>query len=408
MFQARRGWLAGILVSAVAMVAAACGGGSSGSPTPVVTSAVAGTGTAQVTTSGYAYVFGKERVDVVDPKTAKVVKEITQGLQGTGTWGDGVSTLDGNYVFINETAKAQVYVFDTAKQDLARAIDVGAKPAHLYLVNGGTEVWTHSDTEGAFYIIDVKRLAVTGKVVASTNGTGHGALVHADSLGTKYYATNILEPAVFVIDGKTRTVTKRIDLCQGTNGTGGTHGDGYSSANKTAYFQCTGAVTKTAAVDTTTDTVAGYLDTNGDLFMSPGDRYAVVANGAANRVDVIDGSTKPETITPIPIPNQPDKVYYATVNGRLLAFVDDLKAPDAEVIDMQTFKVVKSIPGTPLATPLGTGRLLVRNSSIGGGYYFTVVGDEQQLNIIDVNTLAMVGSVEVPGATQVIFAGKQS
>ena len=374
-----------MLVAAIAMVAAACGAAT-----------------------GYAYVFGKERVDIVDPKTAKVIKEITQGVQGTGTWGDGVTTLDGGYVLINETAKAQVYVFDTAKQELAKAIDVGAKPAHLYLVNGGTEVWTHSDSEGAFYIIDTKSLAVTGKVVASTNGTGHGALVHADSLGTNYYATNILEPAVFVIDGKTRTVTKRIDLCQGANGIGGTHGDGYSSASKMAYFQCTGATTKTAAVDTTTDTFAGYLDTNGDLFMSPGDRYAVVANGGANRLDVIDGSTKPETVTPIAIPNKPDKVYYATVNGKLLAFVDDLKAPDAEVIDMQTYAVVKSIPGTPLAMPLGTDKLLSRNSNIGGGYYFTVVGDEQQLNIIDVNTLAMVGSVQVTGATQVIFAGKQS
>lgn len=400
-------------VAAIGLLSAACSGGtpatkSADAPAAAASPAVSAAGSAAV--AEYAYVFGKEKVAVVDPKTAKVVKEITTGLEGAGAWNDAVVSADGKYVFINENAKAQVYVFDTAKQELAKKVDVGQKPVHIYLPNHGTEVWTHADGDGTFYIIDTKSLEVIGKAQASTSlpPTGHGKLAYDMSLGTKYYATNTTEPSIFSIDGKARTA-KRIEVCKGADGKGGTHGKSVSAVSKQAYFQCSGGemAAKTVVVNTATDAVAKYLDTNGQIFPTEDGRFMTVAYGAKDRLDVIDAS-KGDAITSISIPNKPDKVYYTKVDGKVLAVFANLKAPDVDVVDMDSLKLVKSIPGTPLATPLAADKTLGRNSDIGGQYFFTVVKDQEQLNVVDLKTNTVVGSVKLPGMLNVVFAGKHT
>ena len=395
---------------------AACGGGAAPPKSTATTASSATTASAPaaaqtaVASADYAYVFGKEKVAVVDPKTAKVVKEITTGLEGTGAWNDGLVSADGKYLFINENAKAQVYVFDTAKMELAKKIDIGPKPVHIFLPNHGTEMWTHSDGEGTFYIIDTKSLEVIGKAVASsaTPPTAHGKLAYDPSLGTKYYATNVAEPSIFAIDGKARTA-KRIEVCKGDDGKGGTHGKAISGVSKEGYFQCSGGQmgTKTVVVNTATDAVVKYLDTNGQIFASPDGKFMTVANSGANRLDVIDAS-KGDAITPIAVPNKPDKIYYTTVDGKDLAVFADLKTPDVDVVDLASLKLVKSVPGTPLATPLAADKTLGRNSDIGGQYFFTVVKDQEQMSVVDLKTSSVVGSVKLAGAVNVVFAGKHS
>lgn len=396
------------------LIAASCGSGASDSSTKASSSdsKTSGPAAAQATSTAatlpqYAYVFGKEKVLVVDPKTAKVVKEITAGLEGAGAWNDAVNSADGQYVFINENAKAQVYVFDTAKMELVKRVDVGAKPVHIYLPNHGNEVWTHADGDGSFYIIDTKSLEVVGKTVASTSlpPTGHGKLAYDPSLGTKYYATNTTEPSIFTIDGKTRT-SARVEVCKGSDGKGGTHGKSISTVSKQAYFQCSGGemAGKTVVVNTETNGVVKYLDTNGQIFPTDDGKYMTVANSANNRLDVIDAS-KGDSITSVPVPNKPDKVYYTKVDGKTLAVFADLKTPDVDVVDMSTLSLVKSIAGTPLETPLAADKTIGRNSDVGGQYFATVVKDQEQLNIVDLRSSSVVGSVKLTGALNVIMTG---
>ena len=411
----RSKFAAGVLGLALTGLLAACGGGTPAKPaaTTAATTTAASTSAAATTAPAgpaaeYAFVFGKEKVAVVDPKTAKVVKEITAGLEGAGVWNDAVVSADSKYVFINENAKAQVYVFDTAKLELAKKVDVGPKPVHIYLPNHGTEVWTHADGDGTFYIIDTKSLEVIGKSVGSTSlpPTGHGKLAYSTGLGTKYYATNTTEPSIFTVDGKTRAA-KRIEVCKNPDGKGGTHGKSVSDPAKQAYFQCSGGemAAKTVVVNTATDAVVKYLETNGQIFATDDGKYMTVANGPKNRLDVIDTS-KGDAITSIAIPNRPDKVYYTKVDGKTLGVFANLLKPDVDVVDMGTLQLVKSIPGTPLATPLAADKTLGRNSDIGGQYFFTVVKDQEQLNVIDLKTSTVVGSVKLPGMLNVAFVGK--
>lgn len=395
---------------ALTALLAACGGGkpAASTATPAATaSAPAPTATAAPKAMESAYLFGKEKVAVVDPKSGKVIKEITKGLEGAGAWNDAVVSADGRYVFVNENAKAQVYVFDTEKQELTKRLDVGSKPVHIYLPNHGTEVWAHADGDGTFYIIDAKSLEVTARAVASTSTppTGHGKLTYDAFLGTKYYATNTTEPSIFAIDGKARTA-KRIEVCRNPDGKGGTHGKAVSSVSKMAYFQCSGGEMgqRTVVVNTATDAVVTYLPTNGQIFPSPDGKFMTVANGPANRLDVIDAS-KDHAITQVPVPNRPDKVYYATVEGRLLAVFADLKTPDVDIVDMASLKIVKSVPGTPLAAPLAADKTLGRNSDLGGGYFFTVVKEQEQMSIVDLKTQAVTGTVKLPGLVNVVYVG---
>lgn len=375
------------------------------SNTPATTASASPATKAVSTTLDVAYVFGKEKVIVVDPKTAKVVKEITAGLEGAGTWKDAVVSADSKYVFINENDKAQVYVFDTTKMELAKKIDIGGKPVHIYLPNHGTEVWTHSDAEGSFYVIDTKSLEVIGKSVGSTSlpPTGHGKLAYADFLGTKYFATNTTEPSIFAVDGKTRA-SQRIEVCKGADGKGGTHGKAVSTVSKLAYFQCSGGefAARTVIVNPSTNAVVKYLETNGQIFPSPDGRYMTVANSAKDRLDLIDAS-KDNAITSVAIPNKPDKVYYATVDGKTVAVFANLKTPDVDIVDMDSLKLVKSVQGTPLSAPLAADKTLGRNSDVGGQYFVTVVKDQEVLNIVDVKGGSTVGSVKLPGAVNVAF-----
>ena len=132
-----------------------------------------------------------------------------------------------------------------------------------------------------------------------------------------------------------------------------------------------------------------------------------VANSGANRLDVIDAS-KSDAITAIPIPNKPDKVYYTKLDGKVLAVFANLKTPDVDVVDMGSLTLIKSIPGTPLATPLAADKTIGRNSDIGGQYFFTVVKEQEQLNVVDLKTSIVLGTVKLPGLLNVVFAGKHS
>lgn len=146
---------------------------------------------------GMVYAFAPDTIAVVDPEEGEVVGEITEGIDGA-QWGDTRIARDHSLIFANEGSTAQAVVIDTAAREVVERVDVGPDPVHVYNPVEG-EIWTHSDAEGAFYVIDVESLDVT-PVEAGLGGEGHGKLLHHEDLGTTAYATNVLDPAVLVID----------------------------------------------------------------------------------------------------------------------------------------------------------------------------------------------------------------
>ena len=154
-------------------------------------------------TENVVYGFGPGRITIIEPQSARVVKEITSGLERTD-FADPIVTPDNRWLLVNDQANAQVIVVDTAKQEIAKRIDVGPRPVHIFNPLKSNEIWTHSDEEGAFYVINTNTMEVTARVVAARDNTGHGKLIDHPTLGSKAYATNVTSPDVWIVDDRTR------------------------------------------------------------------------------------------------------------------------------------------------------------------------------------------------------------
>ena len=266
------------------------------------------------------YVFSvdgdKTMLSIIDVDTMKVIKELEVG--DASSWSDALPSPDGSRLFVNDTAGGKVHVFDTAMQMLTHSLEVGPSPVHLFNPNHGTEIWTHSDAQGAFYVIDTETLMVQGPVTAALGMAGHGKLLYDPTVAPKAYATNVADPAAFPINLHDKTVGYQIKLCESeallpctentqctdggdacdiggtdTCGTtthlvGGTHDKAISPFNGFAYFQCSGGSPGYSLVDMSTDTVVADMVEGlaGSSAQSPDHRYLFLMDG--DDVHVLD------------------------------------------------------------------------------------------------------------------------
>ncbi len=189
--------------------------------------------------------------------TTLAVTEIAElaALSGTDApgWGDAVVGPDGRRLFANARSVGRVLVLDADTLAVEAVLEVGPTPTHIYNPNHSSEIWTHSDVEGSFYIIDADSLTVSGPLSAALAGSGHGKLAYGEGLGDAYFATNTNDPGVFPIDGAARTVGDIINVCgvpcdddpatvtdETLSLCGGTHDKGYNPATDWVFIQCTG------------------------------------------------------------------------------------------------------------------------------------------------------------------------
>ena len=350
-------------------------------------------------TQNVLYAFAPGKITVVEPKTATVIKEISGGLKGS-VWNDAVVTADNRLIFANDSSNNRVHVIDTEKQEIIKQIEVGDRPVHMFNPHHGNEMWTHSDTEGAFYVINIETLKTTAKVVAALDNTGHGKLRYHDTLGKKAYATNTNDPAVFVIDMEKKEVTKTIEVGDGKPGT---HGKAYSPHSKHAYFECTG-FGKTAVVDTTTDTVVKYLDVRGQLFESPDEKLIIVMDQRYDEVHVIDATKGSDVIGTISVAGGADQIYFQEQEGRLYGFTASTLSPDCSVIDFQKMQVIKRVAAGDIKRHEGAP-FSHRGGVLGGGFFFTPAEGDGVVAIIDTNSRTLHAAVRVEGTTKVAYVG---
>jgi DNA-binding beta-propeller fold protein YncE len=371
---------------------------------PTGAGAPANTAGQTVMAQNVAYVFGPGRIAIVDPQGLRVVKEITDGLAGVN-WGDPIVSPDQRLLFANDQTNSQVVVVDTARQTIVKRLDVGPRPNHIYNPLHGNEIWTHSDEEGAFYVIDINRLEVVAKVVAALQGTGHGKLLYHPQLGSKAYATNTNDAAVFAIDLETKQMTKVVEVCRTEDGTGGTHGKAYAAPSGHAYFQCSRGLRTTVVLDPTTDTIVKELEGNGQIFTTPDERLAVVVDKGANRLLVIDATKGSEFVATIPAEGGPDKISFYQDGDKLYGITANTLTPDVTVVDLREMAVVTRIPAGDIKRPEGA-RNLHRGGEVANGYYFTPASGDGALAVIDLRSLSLHGMVPVPEADDVAFVGR--
>jgi DNA-binding beta-propeller fold protein YncE len=402
-----RNALSAILLTGV-LTLAACASNAA-SPAPPASGAAPQTGqqarpAAQtVMAENVAYAFGPGRISIIDPQGLRTVKEITEGLAGV-SWGDPIVSADQRLLFANDQTNSQVVVVDTARQEIVKRLDVGPRPNHIYNPLKGKEIWTHSDEEGAFYVIDTEKLEVTARVVAALKGTGHGKLVYHPQLGSKAYATNTNDAAVFAIDLDKKEVTRVIEVCRTADGSGGTHGKAYSPESGHAYFQCSRGLRTMVVLDPTTDTVVKELDGNGQIFTTPDERLAVIVDKGAGRLLVVDATKDSGIVASIPAEGGPDKIAFYQDGAKLYGIVANTLTPDVTVVDLQEMAVVTRIPAGDIKRPEGASSLH-RGGEVAGDFYFTPASADGTLAIIDLKRMAPHGMVRVDGAEDVAFVG---
>ena len=353
-------------------------------------------------TQNVLYAFSPGKITVIGPKSARVLKEITAAVEGAA-WADAVATTDNRLIFANDAANSQVHVIDTEKQEQIKVIEVGGQLVHVFNPARGNEIWAHSDAEGAFYVLSADTLEVTTIVVAAVDNTGHGKLLHHEGLGSKAYATNSNDPAVFVIDLDNKEVTKTVEV---GDGKAGTHGHAYSPISGHAYFECSG-FGKTAVVDTATDTVAKYLDVQGQLFESPDGKLVVAMDKKNDQVHVIDATKGSEILGSIAVAGGADQICFHERQGRLYGFTTNTLTPDAAVIDFQEMQVIKRVAAGDIKRHEGS-HAAHRGGAVGGGFFFTPAEGDGVVAIIDVESHTLHAAVRVEGTSNVAYVGARS
>ena len=152
---------------------------------------------AEVARHNVVYTFSPNKITVVNPKTLESKSIFASDIM----WGDVVSSPDHKLLFANDRTNNAVQVISVDSLKVVKSIPVGERPVHTYNPKGRNEIWTHSDNEGTFYVIDIGSLTVKHKVMAASDAAkgGHGKLLWSSDLGDKAYATNTLDSNLHVL-----------------------------------------------------------------------------------------------------------------------------------------------------------------------------------------------------------------
>jgi hypothetical protein len=359
------------------------------------------------------------------------------------SWGDAVASGDGTRVFANATSVQRIAVFDAADRSFEALVTVGERPLHMYRPTPGGAIWSHSDGEGAFYVVNEQTLAVGDPVVKSLSDTGHGKLLYAEQLGRNYYATNTNDPGAWFIDatGDGAPSTELLPVCQvpcddggggdhdhahgpGTHDDhedevcGGTHDAGYNPALGYAIFECSGASRGYYGfVDTENNEVVRRGDDEGDdlfeitgaLAKSPGNEYILVisAGAASDQVKIWDTGAQEHdgiafdgAVTVGDAPSARGTVFWQNGDGDWEAWIPQSAGEHVAIVNLRTLDV-ELVDIGPVSAPDGAAHFS-RQGAIGGGYFFS--HNDDGAVIVELETREVLPAVALPGpAARLVF-----
>ena len=342
---------------------------------------------------GSVYCFAPEGISIVDPTDKRVV----QTIDAPGhSWADGVVSADQKLIFLNDPRGGQVIVLDLQTSKIVKQIPIGRGAIHIYLTPDGSEVWSHSDLEGAFYVIDVATLSNKAKVEASLTGKGHGKLLLHPELGRKAYATNSIDSALHIVD----TVNKKVT---GTIGTSGhTHGRAYSTVSKHAYISS--GSDKLAIIDTQTDRSIKEVDGGVQVFISQDGRTVISPNREKGVLVVVD-TLSDQVIGNIVCPGGPDYIlFFNSAEGKKYAYSINVEGSNVSVQDLEEMKLVKTIGIGSIIIPEGF-KHVHRTGVLSSRSLFVPSSATESLDIIDNETLGLTSVHLGTKVQQAIYVG---
>lgn len=343
-----------------------------------------------VGSEGLVYAFAPEAIALVDPEEGEVVEELDAG----GEWGDPRITDDQTRIFVNEQSAAQVVVIDTETREIAGEIDVGPDPVHLYNPVEG-EIWSHSDAEGAFYVIDAESSEVIDVVEAGLEGEGHGKLLSHPDLDPKAYAMNVNDAAGLVIDLEERERVEEFPL----EGEGGTHYKAYAPESGLAYFERAGEPGGTDVIDTEADEMIDSLDVAGAMYLSPDEELLGVL--AENEIHFIDAtSEESEVVGTIEVEGEPGVLRYYEGEEGLYGFTANTATSDVSVLDLESFEEVDR---------LETGEVEgeYRAGVAGGGYFFTTADADGTVAVVETESREFTEVEVAEGVDTIQYVGSE-
>jgi hypothetical protein len=350
-----------------------------------------------VSTENVVYAFAPGKISIIDPENATVVTELTDGFDEVD-WGDVITSPDNRRMFVNDGSKAQVIVIDTQRQEIETRVEVGPDPVHMYHPRQN-ELWTHSDEEGAFYVVDMSDLTVTDSIVGALEDTGHGKLAYHEDLGDTGYATNTNDPGIHVVDLVAKEVTDFIE----THDEGGTHAKRYNPVSGHLYVEGT-RDSRTAVVDPAENTVVDHIEYVGQIFNTPGNDYVVWVHEEQG-VNVLDPA-KGEFVAEISVEGAPDKMFFHEEGGTVHGFTANTQNSKSAVIDFDRLEIVDEVEVGDILRPEGA-HFLHRGGLAADGWFVTPASGDGVVSVVDAAARELHAKVEVAeGVDTVGYVGE--
>jgi len=353
---------------------------------------------AAIPTHNVVFAFSPNKITAVDPNTLKSASIPVSNIM----WGDVAVSPDQKLLFANDRTNNAVQVISVDSMKIVKTIPIGMRPVHMYNPKGGNEMWTHSDVEGTFYVIDVGSLAVTHKVLAASDAAkgGHGKLLWSAELGDKAYATNLLDHNLHVLSLSQYKETGIIDT-----GCKGTHGNSYNVPTKMVYIACNDG--HVVVIDPAKDAVVATLVGGSQVWPGAHDPWMsedspFLVSPTTEDMKIIDTRTHMNA-GEIGLKDAGYVVLHK-VGGNLLGFTASNRMPIVYVLDVQAMKVAKRID---LSSPKAGGEELGPGGGDiidHGGMLYVVSAFNGMLSFVDMNEQGSKGSVFIEkGVSQVVW-----
>lgn len=366
----------------------------------------------------FAFVDGKKDnkwlIHVIHPKKEIIIKtievpELTQRTaekaKATKTedvgpgWGDAILSHDHTRIFANaKNADALVVInVEHAKVEKIFHFAFGDRPVHSHLPNHGTEVWVHLDGKGAFFVIssvDLRILRGLKQLVQCTSpnvGTGHGKMLYAYALGNTYFCTNTQEPALFVVNGKTKKQIRKIEVCgtppkddpktpeDESKGPlqGGTHDKAYLPGIRRIVVQCTGGKGYALVNPQTLRVEHAHLPISGSIAHDKDFRHvlAIRASEKEKQIQVWEQASMSNASHAfsyaLDVDGSPSArgTHFHTIGSKHYAWIPQTKGEHVAVVDLQK-KTIQRIQVGPLTVP-PKARHFSRRGALGVDAFYT-------------------------------------
>lgn len=333
------------------------------------------------------YVTAQDKLLVMDPISLRIVKTVHVG----GSLAGAVSTADGRFLYVANSARETVMVVDTVTGQVVAQVRVGINPVGPVLLGPDEKtVWVVS--EEAVSVID----ATSHKLAASIpvdDGVRSGLTFAPSGNSWRAYISNPKDNTVIVIDAQTYAPVARIPV-------------GKAPWRGVAYSKYTGKVyvANTRSQDLSVIDVAANKVVNtvqlprpgfNSIAITPEGRYLFLdsrySRAGGDSQIVVDATTE-SVVTTIDVrpagtasPANPSRLVF-TPDGRLGISIHKT-SPNVTVVDVARLKVSKTITLKPLSEKV-LFRCSVTLSPEGETAYVTSAVEET-ITVIDVPTLTV-------------------